>query len=137
MFFSASHPGVVLIIGFQSSTGSTQELLKVTCNLGILVEQLTNPRGSGILDAHWRERIGFFLPEQQDYWWLCSSAEDARRAGQEIATLLEERALPVMESLASPIAIAALWASGQSPGLTERQRVENLTRLTEAGVNPN
>jgi Domain of unknown function (DUF4304) len=132
--FSASGSGVTLLVSLQSSTGSTQGSLKITCNLGIRVEQLATRPGSGVWDAHWRERIGFFLPEPRDYWWVCSSDEDARRVGYEIAALLENRALPTMEELATPAALAALWSSGSSPGLTERLRVEYLSQLVAAGT---
>jgi Domain of unknown function (DUF4304) len=134
--FAAPRSGVALLVGLQSSTGSTRESLRVTCNLGIRVDELSAVTGASVWDAHWRRRIGFFLPEPRDYWWVCSSAEQARAAGQEIAGLLEAQALPAMERLASPAALATLWSLGRSPGLTERQRVENLAALIARGVTP-
>jgi hypothetical protein len=74
------------------------------------------------------------MAEPYDRWWTCTSDQDAKRAGREIATLLEIRALPEMERLASPMAMAALWKSGRSPGLTDGQRVEYLSELRAAGV---
>lgn len=133
--FYASHPGVTLKVGLQSSTISTRDSLKITCNLKIFfAEPLADPRGSTVSNADWEMRIGGFLGEPCDFWWPCSSDEAAQRAGREMAALLEERALPVMEQLASSSALAALWASGLSPGLTARGRIEKLTRLTAAGV---
>ena len=127
--FSAVRSGVTLVVNLQSSTGSSSEALKVTCNLGIRVDRLANRPGTSVWDAHWRERIGFFLPEPQDHWWECASDDNARQAGREIAALLEAKAIPAMEQLASPAALAALWSSGRSPGLTERQRVDYLSEL--------
>jgi hypothetical protein len=131
--FSARRSGVTLLVSLQSSTETTQQSLKITCNLGILVDQLTTRPGAGVWDAHWRERIGSFLPEPRDYWWVCSSDDDARIAGPEIAALLETQALPAMEHLATPAALAALWSSGRSPGLTDRQRIEYLAQLVAVG----
>jgi hypothetical protein len=135
--FSARCPGVTLMVGLQSSTSSTQNALKVTCNLGISVHQLAGRSNASIHDAHWNERIGHFLAEPQDHWWTCGSEAEAISAGNEIASLLEKAALPEMERLASPAAIAALWASGRSPGLTDRRRRELLALLIASGVAQN
>jgi hypothetical protein len=129
LVFSAPRDGLVLLVTLQSSANSTQNSLKITCNLGIWVEGLARSPKPTVWEAQWRERIGSFRPEQQDYWWVCTSDETASQAGQEIASLLESRALPAMESLASTAASIALWSSGRSPGLSERQRVEYLAKL--------
>jgi len=128
--FSALRPGLTLLVSLQSSTGSSQAAMKITCNVGIHVDRLATGLGAGIWDAHWRKRIGAFLPEPQDIWWACTDDEQARAAGREIAGLLELRALPEMERLATPAALASLWSSGRSPGLTDHQRLANLARLT-------
>ena len=127
--FSAARSGVTLLVGLQSSTGSSQGALRVTCNLGIRVERLADRPGSSVWEAHWRERIGFFLPAPHDHWWVCASDDEARLAGRGIADLLESRALPEMERLSSLTALAALWSSGRSPGLTEGQRIDYLSQL--------
>jgi hypothetical protein len=38
-----------------------------------------------------------------------------------------------MERLTTPAALAALWSSGRSPGLTDRQRAEYLSQLLAGG----
>ena len=130
----ASRDEAMLIVGLQSSTESTQDLLKITCNAAIQLRRLAcGPRPS-TWDAHWRKRIGFFMPEPRDLWWTCASDEAADQAGREIAALLETAVLPEMERLALPAAMAALWNSGRSPGLTDRQRVEYLSELRAGGV---
>jgi hypothetical protein len=131
--FSAQRPGVLLLVTLQSGSGSTRDLLKVTCNLGIWVERLAQHPAPSIWESHWRQRLGFFLPDPRDHWWECSSAESSARVGEEIAELLESKALPSMEGLASPKDLAVLWSSGRSPGLTENQRVDCLARLGSAG----
>jgi len=134
--FSAACPGVTLLVALQSSTGSTRANLQITCNVAVRLDQLATGPRLGVWDAHWRLRIGFFLSSPHDHWWPCTSDEDARCAGQEIAALLESPGLPVLEGLASPAALAWLWSSGRSPGLTEWQRAEYLARLVAAGVSP-
>jgi len=127
--FSASRSGVTLLVGLQSSSESNQAALKVTCNVSIRVDRLATGPSANVWDVHWNERIGFFLPQKHDFWWVCSSDDDAQIAGREIAALLESRALPEMEQLATPAALASLWSSGRSPGLSERQRIAYLARL--------
>jgi hypothetical protein len=131
--FSAVRTSATLWVNLQSSTSSTKAHLKITCNLGIVLHPLTDESRRSVYDAHWRERIGFFLPDPHDRWWICGSDSEAITAGQEIALLLENRALPEMDHLASPEAMAALWSSGRSPGLTDRLRRDYLAQLTVAG----
>ncbi|HEV8059892.1 MAG TPA: DUF4304 domain-containing protein [Gemmataceae bacterium] len=132
LVFSASRADVVLFVTLQSSTNSNQHSLEITCNLGIWVAQLARSPKPSVWDSHWRERIGIFRPQQQDYWWICTSEEIASKAGHEIAAILENEALPAMEALASPAALIALWFSGRSPGLTEQERIEYLVKLVGA-----
>jgi hypothetical protein len=118
-----------LLVGLQSSVGSTREVLRITCNLAIVLHALASRDNHDIWNSHWRKRIGDFMPEPWDHWWICSTDETARRAGREMAELLENQALSEMEQLASRAAMIALWNSGRSPGLTEYQRAEYLREL--------
>ncbi|HLW63817.1 MAG TPA: DUF4304 domain-containing protein [Gemmataceae bacterium] len=110
LIFTAARNDVVLMVGLQSSQGSTKDQLKITCNLGIWVEQFARRPKPDIWECRWHNRIGQYLPEPTDYWWICSSDESASKAGHEIATLLEDRGLPEMESLASLPALEAMWS---------------------------
>jgi hypothetical protein len=112
---------------------STWEILKITCNLGIVLRELGNDK-LGIWDAHWRKRIGSYMPEAQDHWWVCSTDIAATTAGHEIAALLEDQVFPEMEQLASLAAMVALWRSGRSPGLTDYQRIQYLSKLAQEGT---
>jgi hypothetical protein len=127
-FFSV-RPEATLLVGLQSGVGSTREVLRITCNLAIVLHVLGSRHNHDIWDSHWRERIGFFMPEPRDHWWFCSTDDTARTAGREIAALLESQALPEMEGLASRAGMIALWTSGRSPGLTEYQRDQYLREL--------
>ena len=133
IIFSSARQGVVLIIGLQSSHVSTQDTMKITCNLGIWVEKLADRPKPNIWGCHWRMRIGEFLPEPRDHWWTVTSDDSAAQAGNEMLALLEERALPEMEGLATPEALKAFWSAGRFGGLTERSRQYYLARLSQDG----
>lgn len=129
--FSSFRPEATLLVALQSSVGSTQEVLRITCNLAIVLQALGSRDRHDIWDSHWRERIGHFMPEPRDHWWVCSTDDSAMTAGREMAALLESQALPEMERLASRAAMIALWSSGRSPGLTEYQRTKYLRELAQ------
>ena len=129
--FSSIRPEATLLVGLQSSVGTTREVLKITCNLAIVLHALRSRDNHDIWDSHWRERIGYFMPEPRDHWWVCSTDDTATTAGREMAALLESQALPEMERLASRAAMIALWTSGRSPGLTEYQCAQYLQELTQ------
>ena len=128
--FSAERADAVMIVAFQSSQMTDRNHLRVTVNLSIRLKGLQDPWGD-IGGAHWAERIGHFLAAPRDHWWTCNSDEEAKRAGEQIVVLLERVVLPEIERLASAEALRALWASGQSPGLTEKQRMDFLSMLTD------
>ena len=129
--FSSVRPEATLLVRLQSSVGTTREVLRITCNLGIVLHALGSRDNHEVRDGHWRERIGYFMPEPRDHWWVCSTDDTARTAGREMAALLESQALPEMERLASRAAMIALWTSGRSPGLTEYQCSQYLQRLAQ------
>jgi len=131
--FSAEQGDTVLFIQMQSSTKSTKNVSVVTINLGIfsrvVAESVGNTRAPNILDAHWRERIGSFLPDGSDKWWEIQSSDEADLCGAEITRILINRVLPQMRSLASTDRLKSLWEEGKSPGLTDYQRKQYLQAL--------
>lgn len=131
--FSADRDDAKLLVEFQSSQMTDKNRLLITVNLTIRLGQLDRDPSIFPGDGHWRKRIGSFMEKPSDYWWACRSDEDAIEVGKRIAMLLETAALPEMERLASAEALAALWASGQSPGLTQIQRDRYLAKV---GVQP-
>ncbi len=132
--FVAKREAATLTINLQSSVGSSQDVLKITCNAAIHLNQISQASRPNIWNAHWQERIGFFMPEPRDYWWLCPSDEAAEQTGREIAALLEESVIPEIERLAVPAAMAAMWKSGRSPGLTAHQCTRYLNELAATSV---
>ncbi|MGJ4883321.1 DUF4304 domain-containing protein [Bradyrhizobium sp. HKCCYLRH1065] len=127
--FSADRGDAKLLVEFQSSQMSNKTRLLITINLSIRLGKLDRDPSIFPGDGHWRKRIGEFMDKPSDYWWTCRNSEDAVQAGKRIAMLLETAALPEMEHLASAESLAALWASGQSPGLTQMQRNRYLAKV--------
>jgi len=131
--FFSEQDDVVLFIQLQSSSRSTKDVLVATVNLGIfslsLALKVGNTRRPNILDAHWRERLGYFLPAPHDKWWEVASDEEANVVGEKIAELVQSAAMPAMFGIASTAKLKSLWETGKSPGLTEYQRQQYLRAL--------
>lgn len=129
--------GNVAIVEFQKSSKSNADAIVFTINLGIVCGQLLESsepslKGVGIVDAHVRQRIGMLLPDQPDKWWTIDPNTNANSLIEEISGLIEREAASYLDSYLDDDALVALWESGQSPGLTETQRLRYLTMLTSA-----
>jgi hypothetical protein len=128
--FSAERDEVVMFVQLQSSSKSTKDLLVVTVNLGIfskiVAERLGNTRAPSIVEAHWQERIGFFLATPYDKWWDVHNEDVAFGCASEITNLLTEHALPEIQRLASTANLKSLWESGVSPGVGAYERKQFL-----------
>ncbi len=133
--FSVNRGDTLLFIQLQSSTRTTHNTLSVTVNLGIISIPLTEKQGfrthPNILDSHWQERIGRFLPRPQDKWWTVRNMAEALVAGDEIVAILQASGLPTMNSLASTQQLRELWETGYCPGLTDFQRRRYRALLAE------
>ncbi len=134
--FVADGADVTLLVNLQSSTSSTKDELLVTVNLAVhslaLAERVYNEeaiRSKSVWDSHWSRRIGFLTEHQQDYWWRIGDDEQAERASRHMAYILAEDGLPALREVDSTAKLKALWEQGQSPGLTEAQRVRYLELL--------
>jgi len=129
--------GNVAIVEFQKSSKSNAEAIVFTINLGIVCGRLLEGGESslkkvGIVDAHVRQRVGMLLADRPDKWWTIDPKTDANSLIEEISSLIEYEAAPYLDRHLNDDALVALWESGQSPGLTETQRLRYLTRLTSA-----
>jgi hypothetical protein len=83
--------------------------------------------------AHWRQRLGHIGPENIDMWWTSTSESEAAANAEDMADRIRADALPLLNRLATIDALAAVWAAGQSPGLTAMQR-QHLLRQFEAST---
>src|SRR5262245_1071001 len=133
--FVADRGDVLQVINLQKSTSSTADTRIVTINLGIYSKTLagrleTASSVTSVWDCHWRERLGFLGPEPMDKWWTMQSEADAHKAGQEMIGLLTERGLPLLDGLRTTEQLRVLWATGNSPGITETMRDQYLSILS-------
>jgi hypothetical protein len=131
--FSAETNDVVLFVQLQSSSKTTSMKLVATVNFGVfsrtIATRVGNTHKPNILDAQWRERIGFLIEERRDKWWEIGSDEQAIEVGEEIAGILRDSALPQIQTISSSQGLKRLWETGRSPGLTEYQRRQFLKAL--------
>ena len=129
---------VIQLISLQSSVSSTASTLKVTVNIGvwlpILAEDWQKP---DVWESHWNSRIGFLMPERNDFWWSVSSEPEASVTALQISEAIQRFVFPQLERLATSDTLVELWRSGVSPGLTEFQAKRFLQRLIKAGKTPN
>jgi hypothetical protein len=121
------------IIEFQRSTTNTSSRLLFTVNLAIVCDGLQYPgvpiRKAAAMDGQLTERLGMLLPERRDKWWEITETTNIDALSAEIATLLTTYAIPYLERYLQPSALLALWDSGVSPGLTEKQANECSRKL--------
>jgi hypothetical protein len=134
--FQLDRGKVVHLIEVQGSNDNKANEAEFTVNVGVFAPELVYPDVRDITKpsialAHWRTRLGSLSPENKDLWWHVASFGEAATAAADIADRTHKFALPALDQLADLSALAVLWKSGQSPGLTEFQRVELLSRLQE------
>jgi hypothetical protein len=130
------------IVSFQKSGKSTADVILLTVNVGAALGVLLNFSGlresevPNIEQCQWRKRLGFFLPTPLDTWWRIDAMTSPAAVGEEILDALLRLALPQMKKFMSDANLRELWASGESPGLTEVERLKHLSVLLKlAAVN--
>jgi DNA recombination-dependent growth factor C len=112
-------------INVQSSRDSTADTLKTTINLEIASLTIANNEDTSLpmkYRRHWTERIGFFLDQPFDKWWIIDNEYEAKNASNEIIDIIEKRVLVEFERLKTTRDLVELWRTDKCPGLTEKQR---------------
>jgi hypothetical protein len=123
------------VIEVQRSVESDKNTIKFTINIGVVCGRLLEDWEpllikAGSSSAHLRNRIGYFLSEPHDKWWVLDASTDTSVINSELSTLLERNVVPYLSQHVSDRDLIALWETGRSPGLTEEQRVQHLRTLT-------
>lgn len=134
--FVADPGDVLLIIQLQSSSSSMSDQKIMTANLGIFSKTLSAKMGYQISEptvwvCHWQERVGWLMKDPTDKWWTIRTEDEAQAAGLEVAGLLKEVGIPLLESLNSTERLRQLWQSGKFPGITPTQREDYLAYLAK------
>ncbi|MBW4890863.1 DUF4304 domain-containing protein [Mucilaginibacter sp. HMF5004] len=91
-------------INLQSSTASTNQLLKITLNIEIASAKLAafdDDRMPIDQRRHFTKRIGFYLDNPEDRWWTVSDENTANTCADEIIRLFEKKALPQIKEIRS------------------------------------
>jgi Domain of unknown function (DUF4304) len=132
--FERDGTDVIVVIAFQRSRHGG-DCDKFTANLGIgskrifaFEDKRTNQRTPVDL-CHWRMRLGRTLEDSADMWWELCGPADLPAVGDELQEILTTRALPLLSRMSSDEALRAEWRAGRAPGLTELQRLLNLSVL--------
>jgi hypothetical protein len=125
--FYYNHEGNIGIINFQKSKSSTSNSTLFTINLGVysaalkIFDNFEIKSKPTISDCHWRKRIGFLLPDMQDYWWEINNSISLTELETDIALILNEHAIPEIEKYITNERLEKSWMDGNSDGLTEQQ----------------
>jgi hypothetical protein len=125
--------GNVQVVNFQKSSSSSRDEVKFTMNLGIVVGRLNDhldAEGATVGAAHLAERIGMLL-DGSDKWWFINSATARDALTVEVVDATERVAIPYLAGLETTQAIAKLWRSGVSPGVTQKLRARYLAEITQ------
>lgn len=127
------------VINFQKSKDSSVDNIVFTVNLGIASTRLLAffshirpDMKPSVWDCHWRERLGYLLPEHSDIWWTINSTTPVDELGQEIQGYVVNLGVPELEKYISDEALRDLWLSGRAPGLTDFQRLMYVSVLLKA-----
>jgi Domain of unknown function (DUF4304) len=124
------------LIDFQRSWHSSREILPFTVNLGVASDRLLkffSPdkiKRPTIWDCHWRIRLGYLM-NKKDVWWKVDEQTSVENLGKEILPPLKNLAFQEINQHISDESLRDLWISGQSPSLTEFQRLMYLSVLLE------
>lgn len=71
----------------------------------------------------------FFLPENDDDWWIIDSNVDIKSFSKELSCIISAYVVPAIKSHIESESLEKIWMSGISEGITEYQRYVYLTIL--------
>lgn len=124
------------LLDFQKSRDSTVDQVIFTINIGTCSGRLLeffspdlSKQKPTIAICHWRERIGFLLPLQQDKWWSIQTNDLIDPLTDQIRDLIVQNVIPSIKQYITDHQRCSKWLSGKSPGLTDIQRLLNLCVL--------
>jgi hypothetical protein len=130
------------IIDFQKGRSSVATSTLFTINLGIysgalkVFDRFDIKSKPSISDCHWRKRVGFLLPQKQDYWWEINDKTSLPSLITEITNTLRELAIPEIQKYISDESLEKSWMEGISEGLTEQQMYLYLIALLKKDNKP-
>ncbi|NHA08020.1 DUF4304 domain-containing protein [Mucilaginibacter sp. HC2] len=132
--FSCITPDLTYYIGLQSSQSSSASRLKITLNIEIFSSKLykfDDERLPPEHTRHYHKRIGSFMDQHHDKWWMVDSEKDAVLAADEISALVANKVIPEFEKLKSTDDLHQMLKDGKPMGLTQEQTNYYLANLKE------
>lgn len=124
------------LIGFQKSQKSHADEILFTINFGIASQTLIKffaPEKINIPptidECHWYKRAGALFEDGSDKWWRITEKTSIEVLNKEIQKFIFEKGIPEVERYSVDKKLEFLWLSGRCPGLTEIQRLINLSVL--------
>lgn len=123
------------LVEFQKSKSSTSESVTFTINLGTCSNLLRKIKERDlkvkpiIAECDWKKRIGFLLPAKNDHWWTIDKNTNLTKLTEEISSIIKDQIIPEIMNYIRDEQLEKHWRTGNSEGLTEYQRIENLTLI--------
>lgn len=136
--FYYNSDGNIGVINLQKSKDSSSEITVFTINIGVYSNSLKIFDQPGIkskplvADCHWRQRIGFLLPERKDYWWHINDNISLDYLITEVTNILISIAIPEILIHITDKSLEEKWMNRISAGLTEQQMYLYLIALLKA-----
>lgn len=126
-----------ILLNFQKSHKSTANAVIFTVNLGVASSLILDffskaIRPTTIEDCHWRQRIGFVLPQHKDTWWTIKYGTDIPLLCNELQHILVAYALPELNIYSHDYNLRDLWLDDKAPGITDIQRLMFLSILVNS-----
>jgi len=126
----------IALITIQKSRKSSKDHILFTINLGIASRLLLRfylvkygVTKLSLEDCHWRRRLGLLTAAEEDVWWSIVEETSIDDLGKLLCGYIEKFAIPEIDRYRSDRSLCDLWLTGRSPGLTNYQRLMNLTVL--------
>jgi hypothetical protein len=134
---------IIALIDFQKSKSSNKNEIKFTINLGIASNSIRRFQGHDttrivqIEDCHWKNRVGFLMPMNKDYWWEISENTSIRSLTTDIIQIIDNQVISEISNWSSDEKLEMNWLKGNAGGLTELQMFMYLTTLLKIYNKPN
>jgi Domain of unknown function (DUF4304) len=124
------------VVEFQRSLSNSSSQIKFTINVGVIIDVLLDPRVRGnvakrpaTLYAHVRQRLGRLLPERNEKWWTIVQSSDTEHLAAQVLQCVLNGAIPFLRDYSNIDNVVSMWKQGRSPGLTDAERREVLSKL--------
>lgn len=136
LYYFRQRSGNWELVQFQKSWSNTVDETRFTVNCGIVSTRLARFLLGADLKMptpeynwHYSQRLGFLMAGGQDKWWTIDASVPKESLGSEVSELIIDLAIPTLDAHASDEELRDLWLSGESPGLTDVQRLMYLAVL--------